>query len=533
MNSTSRDLRAGRPRPEIESSWTRSRLSGLHEEGAPAFSHGPVTGEGALARAAAPVLERGRTDLDGSRLALVLADREARVADIRCSDTSFRHALADLGIVPGVRLAEDQVGTNAVGTPLETRQGLIVRGAEHFMTAFHAFTCYGHPVIHPITRRLEGVVNIGGLSKAQHQLFPPLVRRMVRDIEDRLRLDSTQGQQRLLAAFQTAARSPRRAVMVVGQGVVLATPSALALLEPADHAAVQACVEGVRAGADHRLTLSTGRTVALRCTPVEGAEGVLVDIDPERLDRRAPGAADHADGWPLLVVGEPGSGRTTEARRAAGADARTLDATDAVWQGEREWVEEMSALLESDGPAVIIENVQLLAEESTAPAAGCVRSARRRTVLTATPGEHLDGVHAPLVAVCDARRDLVPLRRRRQEIPRLAQSMLAEAAGSGQVRLTADSLRVLAGQPWPGNLAELRRVIELVAGTRAAGDITPSDLPLSHRGAPAPTSPLRQAEREIIVAAIEGAGGNRLKAARALGMSRSTLYNRMRALHIH
>ncbi|GHB73394.1 sigma 54 type regulator [Streptomyces viridiviolaceus] len=535
MSSTYQDLRVGRARPEIESSWTRSRLSGLREDGTPALRQGPVAGEGALARAAAPVLERAQAELDGTQFALVLADREARIVDIRCSDKSFRRALATLGVVPGVRLGEDQVGTNAVGTPLETRQGLLVRGAEHFMTAFHTFACYGHPIIHPITRRLEGVVNIGGLTGAEHPLFAPLVRRIVRDIEDRLQLDSTRTQRRLLAAFQAAVRSSRRAVMVMGQGVVLATPSALALLEPADHAAVQACAEDTRADGEvnHRLILADGRTVGLRCTPVDGAEGVLVDIVPERLGRRGTDAVDHATGWPLLVVGEPGSGRTTEARRAAGSDAATLDATDAVWQGERDWAKGMAALLEDDGPPVIIENVQLLTEQVTALTARCVRSARRRTVLTSTPGEHLDGVHAPLAALCNARRDLVPLRRRRHEIPRLAQSMLADAVGPGGAKLSADCLRVLAAQSWPGNLAELRRVVQFLAGRRSVGDIIPSDLPASHRGVPAPASPLRQAEREIIIAAIDAAGGNRLQAARALGVSRSTLYNRMRALHIH
>ncbi|WP_439943948.1 sigma-54-dependent Fis family transcriptional regulator [Streptomyces sp. BBFR115] len=535
MYSTTQDPRTRRVRPEIESSWSRSRLNGLRQDGEPALTHGTVAGGGILVRAALPVLDRGQAELDEARCALVLADREAHVIDVRCGDGMFRKALAAFGIVPGVRFGEEQVGTNAVGTPLETRQGLLVCGTDHFMTAFRGFACYGHPIIHPITRRTEGVVNIGAFSGEEHPLFAPLVRRIVRDIEDRLQMDSTRTQRRLLAAFQAAARSPRRPVMVVGQGIVLATPAALALLEPADHAAVQACVEGMRPGGEvnHRLTLVCGRTVRLKCAPVDGADGALIDIVADRPDRReAAGTALAAD-WPLLVVGEPGSGRTTEAQRAAGPDACVLDATDSVWQGEQTWAKGMAALLESTGDPVIIENVQLLSEQVTALAAKCVRTARRRTVLTSTPGEHLDAVHAPLAALCNARCDLLPLRRRRHEIPRLAQSMLADELGAGRARLTADSLRVLAAQSWPGNLAELRRVVQFVAGRRSAGDIVPADLPASHRGVPAPTSPLRQAEREVIVAAIEAAGGNRLQAARALGVSRSTLYNRMRALRIH
>ncbi|MHB9848801.1 sigma-54-dependent Fis family transcriptional regulator [Streptomyces krungchingensis] len=535
MYRTSREAHVGQARPEIASSWTRSRLNGLRADDTPGLKQESVAGAGGLTRAAGPVLERVRAELDDTPFAFVLADRTARVVDIRCADKAFGGALVDLGIVPGVRLGEDQVGTNAVGTPVETRKGLFVRGDEHFMAAFHEFACYGHPIIHPITRRLEGVVNIGGRAGDEHRLFSPLVRRVVRDIEDRLQLDASGAQRRLLAAFQAAARSPRRPVLVVGRGLVLATPAALDLLEPADHAAVQACAEGMRGEGEvtHRLTLVSGRTVWLRCAPVDGVEGALVDIVPEQHGRRGTRGAGTATGWPLLVVGEPGSGRTTEARRAVGPGSITLDATDVVRHGEQAWVSNLVALLEKDGPAVVIEDIQLLSEQVTLLLARCLRGTRRMTVMTTTPGGHLDGVHASLAALCGARRDLVPLRRRRHEIPGLAQRMLADVTGPGHRRLTPDSLRVLAAQPWPGNLAELCRVIQIVARTRSAGDIIASDLPASHRGVPAPVSPFRQAEREIIVAAIEAAGGNKLQAARALGMSRSTLYNRMRALRIH
>jgi uncharacterized membrane protein len=340
-----------------------------------------------------------------------------------------------------------------------------------------------------------------------------------------LRADASEAQRRLLAAFQAASRRRDRRVVVVGHGLVLATQPALDLLEPADHAAIRACVDAGDEVA--RLTLASGRVARLGCVAVEGTDGTLVDIVVEKDDRGAGPAVPVR--WPLLVVGEPGTGRTTEARKAAGAGAVTLDAVEIVRVGEQAWAALVSRLLDGGGPPAIVENIQLLSEPLTALLAARMRTSRRNLALTSAPGQHLVEVHASIAARCGERRDLVPLRSRRHEIPRLAQRMLT---GEGKARFTPEALRALAAQPWAGNLVELAGVIRSVAELRSAGDVVPADLPPSHRGGSLPTSPFDQAEREVIVSAIAVAGGNKLEAARALGVSRSTLYNRLKALRI-
>ncbi|MEV6062823.1 sigma-54-dependent Fis family transcriptional regulator [Nocardia asteroides] len=521
-------------RPDIESAWARSRLNGVREDAMPPFSLATRSTDSALGRAAGPVLLRVASELEGTQVALVLADHAGRVVDIRGAARSMRRAVSDIGIVPGVELGEDRIGANALGTPLETRRSLLVHADEHYLELFRGFTCYGHPIFHPVTRRLEGVLGIGAKTSADHRLSALLARRMVRDIEERFQRDSPRAQSRLMSAFQSAAGRRGRAVVVIGAGLVLATPAAVDLLEPADHAALRACAEAVPAGGrqSQELVLTSGRSVRLLCQSIEGTEGVLVDITPESGTRRGGPSSDRLPRWPLLVVGEAGTGRTTEALGLAGAAGVLLDATECILVGDSEWAARLGAALCGDGPAVVIENIQLLSEQLTALLAQRLRETTRPVVLTSTPGEHLDTVHAALPALCGDRRELVPLRRRRHEVPGLAQQMLAEVTGSTKTRLTAETMRVLASQPWRGNLAELRRVVEGVASVRSAGDIIPADLPASHRGGQAPGSPIREAEREVIVAALEAAGGNKLQAARALGVSRSTLYNRIRALRI-
>ncbi|WP_439678391.1 helix-turn-helix domain-containing protein [Embleya sp. MST-111070] len=525
----------GRTRPAIESSWTRSRLHGVRRDTAPRLVQGPVDPESGLSRAAGWVLERARQEFDGFPAVFLLADRTASVIDMRYTHRSIDDAMTNLGLAPGVRVEERQIGTNGLGTALQTGRSVLVRGPEHFVKVFDPFSCFGHPIVHPVTRRLEGAVNLACAWGQEHPLLPSLIRHLVQDIEDRLLRESPLAQRRMLAAFQAATRSRGRAVMVLGPGLVLAGPSALDLIQAADHPAVEACVDPTGPARErvHQLTLASGRSVRLRCVPIEDTDGVLVDIVPERNGRRGRPHPDVAAQWPLLVIGEPGSGRTTEARRAAGPGATVLDATAAARRGEASWAAALGALLKTDGPAAVVENIESLSEPLTMLVAKSLTGTTREVVLTSTPGEHLQGVHAPLVAMCAARRDLVPLRRRRHEIPHLAQRMLAQASGSARVRLTSETLRVLAAQSWPGNLAELRRAVDGLARIRSAGDILPSDLPASQRDQSSSASPFRQAEREVIVATIDAANGNRREAARALGVSRSTLYNRMRALHIH
>ncbi|UKD57589.1 hypothetical protein L3Q65_12960 [Amycolatopsis sp. FU40] len=480
-----------------------------------------VLTRGALARAAGPVLDRVQTELRGSSVAVLLADHRAKVVDIRYGERAFGREVTSLGVVLGVRLGEDEVGVNAIGTPLETRRSLLLRGAEHAMPAFHGFTCFGHPIVHPGTRRLAGVLDFAVPVSRDERLAPALVRHLITEIESRLRTDAAEAQQRLLAAFQSAARRRDRRVLVVGHGLVLATQPALDLLAPADHAAVQACIEDDRENA--RITLASGQPVRLSWAPVDGTEGTMVDLVVEPRPRRPRAAVPVR--WPLLVAGEPGTGKTTVARAAAGDQAAVLDGAETVRVGDAEWAEQASRLLDGAGPALIVENVQLLSEPLAALVAARMRTSRRNLVLTSTPGERDPSIEA----CCGERRDLVPLRVRRHEVPRLAQRMLTEECAA---RFTPESLRLLAAQPWPGNLAELRRVVRAVAERRSTGDVVPADLPSSHRNGSVLASPFDRAEREVIVAAIAAAGGNKLEAARALGISRSTLYNRMNALRI-
>jgi transcriptional regulator of acetoin/glycerol metabolism len=132
-----------------------------------------------------------------------------------------------------------------------------------------------------------------------------------------------------------------------------------------------------------------------------------------------------------------------------------------------------------------------------------------------------------------------PLRERRAEIEGLARHFLAKAWDSARgptPDLSPEAIALLRSHEWPGNIRELRNVIERVAllcdGTVVLPRHLPPHLTATHVAATLPAdAPLRdtvrEAERQRIVEALEASKGNQTRAAELLGVSRRTLISRL------
>jgi len=145
---------------------------------------------------------------------------------------------------------------------------------------------------------------------------------------------------------------------------------------------------------------------------------------------------------------------------------------------------------------------------------------------------------------------LPPLRDRAGDVEALAAQFCTErAAANGRpgVTLDASALGRLAAESWPGNVRQLQNFVErlvvLSEGTViGAADVERelsrrSSAPSDEAAAPAPTGggrrldeQRRKAERDALESALRRAGGNRSLAARLLGVSRRTLYNKLEDL---
>jgi two-component system nitrogen regulation response regulator NtrX len=135
-----------------------------------------------------------------------------------------------------------------------------------------------------------------------------------------------------------------------------------------------------------------------------------------------------------------------------------------------------------------------------------------------------------------------PLRERREDIRALAEYFRDEFCARNNFRrkrIDEDVFSILEDYGWPGNVRELRNAIERMAILSPTDRITASCVPLEMRLAPAaePRSNLQQtresAERESIVNALDQTGWNVSAAARMLGIERTNLHKRIRALGIN
>jgi two-component system response regulator HydG len=133
---------------------------------------------------------------------------------------------------------------------------------------------------------------------------------------------------------------------------------------------------------------------------------------------------------------------------------------------------------------------------------------------------------------------LPPLRERLEDLPLLVEhflSRLRQRSGKAIVGLTREAMKIFLDYPWPGNVRELKGALEYAVVVAEAGLIAPEHLPPKFSG-PEPAPPPRPAvavvpdadEKTALINALKQAGGNQSQAAALLGVSRVTVWHRMK-----
>lgn len=299
----------------------------------------------------------------------------------------------------------------------------------------------------------------------------------------------------------------------------------------------------------HASTHPSGSGIKLVGPDPDGIQIVGVNAAWRKLLVQAETVAPHVQF--AVIEGEPGSGKQTLARYL---HSRTpLARSPFVRRDVREWL-----VTEAD-PATLtgflyLDRVDLLAAPGQGLLLGVLKALQDRPTgrvivvvsshtslrLMASQGLLLPDLAFRLTAV---RFGVPPLRQRREDIAPLAQALLERICNRYQLRpvsLGPGALARLLQHPWPGNVRELSSVLEAALLEASQGVIRAEDLLLpihsDVRPAKAAATPSASAVPPAVNLALDAViqnhvqyvldlnRGNKLRAARQLGISRSTLY---------
>jgi transcriptional regulator of acetoin/glycerol metabolism len=551
----------------IRHSWTRSRLAAAPMDRISVRYLAPDVSGGRLLNPARPVLDRFAQQLAGTRVSLVLADADGRVVGRWAADSSALRTLTRVSIEEGCALAEDLAGTNGIGTVLEELAPVTIFGAEHYAEPLRHLVCAGVPIRHPFTRRIEGVLDLACPAGDANSLLMPATLDLCAQIERELSMRAPERERVVFDAFVARSRVTNAALIALSEQYMVTNAAAADLVGPHDEACLwQQAVESLDLGrpVTRPLQLSSGSTITARCTPIMTGTrpvGALIEAalipaagtvsrrrHPAALSRETPGPsrttrqferelADVARSAALRIMidGESGSGRLFAARRihqlrSPGTTLAIQPAGLAQLRGAPAWLAELARLLGDENVTVAVTNLGLLDEGTRYGVADLLATqVPARLVLMTREAGPADGGYLATDVMSDGILQVPPLRQRRQDIPELAHAVLRAAGITAGISRRA--MIALTSYAWPGNVAQLRRVLLAAAracrGTEIRAEHLGAEVSASAHGRRTLTR-LESLERDAIVDAMRESGGNRIQAAAALGMSRSTLYRRLR-----
>ena len=234
---------------------------------------------------------------------------------------------------------------------------------------------------------------------------------------------------------------------------------------------------------------------------------------------------------PILVVGEPGSGRDTAARalHELGSPNSAFVCASRPQLGK--------ILSAPPKGTVYLDDLEVLdAHEEALLASRLEGGAETRWLAAATPrwlARVEDGeVDARLAERFGRFRVPLPaLRDRPEDVPRLARQLAercGRALGRARHHFSDAGLARLRREPWPGNVAELARVVEKAVAFASSPAITSSDVEEALGEVRLSLEVLRERqqidERERLLEALRRAAGNVTRAAERLGRSRQAVY---------
>ena len=555
-------------RKPILASWWRSRqwhVAADHIE--LSYLHDPDL-EGRLARSADPVLRHLLEQLDGQPISVILTDADGVVLSRLTADHDLERHLDGVMLSPGFSYSENRVGTNGIGTALESGGPAHVFGHEHYAEHLEGLACAAVPIHDPVSGKTVGVIDLTCWRKDADPLLISLVKSTADQITQALLAAGNSRDYHLLQEYLRACRRTGGIVLALGNDVVMLNDHARHMLDPGDQSALIGHATEALARPNPgavSVDLPSGVTARMSCRPVHGVgpvpDGVvhvkLVSAGLSAGDVPAPRSAMYLPGlvgsgvlwlracreaealydasdW-MTLEGESGVGklalaRAVHQRRNPAAPFHVLDAESA----DQEWLTKTRReLLEGTGMLVIRHADALTLKQMHALASALqeTRSAEREAELRVAVTLNRKQARADLTRLLrffQGTVELPPLRHHIEDLHELVPFFLARLSQQGHLTCSPEAMQLLLRHNWPGNSEQLWQVLKQVVQRRRAGVIMPKDLPpecwtVSRRV----LSPLESIERDAIVQSLQDHDGNKVRAAEALGMSRATIYRKI------
>ena len=522
-----------------------------------------------------------------------LADTNAIMLFSRLPGEADARMFLDWKIYTGSNFAETFEGTNGLGTALADQKPILVHRDEHFRAQWHMFSCAVAPLFDH-AGRLAGAVNItscrADLERTAHQLALAVTLEATRRMEGAIfrghfrnawiatvpgdggsGLIAYDDDRRIVGACRSA-----RALLGLTDGMI-ASGIDLSRYIKFDHAA-RGEEESVELRRADGSSLGQGRIAPprraksptrRRDTPVDRFDALhrLAGRDPGliRSVKRLRMVSDH--NLPVLLHGETGVGKDVFARAIHAASNRArnnyvalncaampeslIDAelfgyeagafTGARREGSK------GLIVQADGGTLFLDEIgdmpiglqtrllRVLENREVWPLGALKPVAVDIRLISAT---HRD--LSRMVERGDFRADLyfrlrgievrLPALRERADRDDVIRQLAREEAPD--CRLSPEAWALLSDYPYPGNMRQLRHVLRLAGCTAENGVITDADLDLPPFGGRGAEPDLAAAERATILEALRKHGGRVTDAARALKLSRATLYRKIKQLKI-
>jgi sigma-54 dependent transcriptional regulator, acetoin dehydrogenase operon transcriptional activator AcoR len=569
---TAEPVEPGRVRDPILASWWRARESNVAADRIKMpYIHDPNL-DTPLIRSAEPVLRQLHEQLAGQPISIVLTDQAGLVLSRLTGDPNLARHLDTVQLAPGFSYAEEFVGTNGIGTALEGGQPMHVFGHEHYAEDLEDLACAGVPIQHPISGKTVGAVDLTCWRSDAGPLLMTLAKTTAGQIRQALLADAAAQEIELLQEYLRVCRRTPGIVIALNNEVVMMNDYARTVLAPADQAALLQQATEALAGRRTSVLVDLPTGTRLRMytrslgAPLPAGGVIHAKVaqvsTPKRRDggtaakmllpgligsgalwRRACEEVENAcrAGEWVALAGEPGVGklailRAVHQRRNPGGRFTVLDAADAT---DRRWLASARRALvdeHGDGHAGSVvmrhpdrlDGVQLRSLTAALQEPTNVDGKRAVWVaVTLGPGAQSRDL-TRLLRLFPSTVDVPPLRHHIEDVQQLAPFFVARLGYQGQLTFSPEVLQVLMRSNWPGNVEQVFQTMRRVVRHRRTGMIQPQDLPpetgaLSRRL----LSPLESIERDAITQSLLDAHGNKAKAAKALGMSRATIYRRI------